>query len=77
MNFVYFDGKHINKDKVHYIEKDKTTSRNYSTNETKDVYRVCIYLDLGEDGYFFSESFQSEEKANERYYEVLGHLNNN
>ncbi|MDB8553265.1 hypothetical protein [Turicibacter sanguinis] len=69
MKFVYFDGKHINKDKVHYIEKYKITVKN------EDVYRVCIYLDLGEVVDFFSESFQSEEKANERYYEILGHLN--
>lgn len=71
MNFIYFDGKHINRAKVHYIEKHKVIVND------EDVYRVYMYLDLIEVVDFFTESFQSEEEANERYYEILGHLNSN
>lgn len=69
MKFIYFDGKHINKDKIHYIEKGKVVVH----GET--LYRVYVYLDLGGVVDFFSEAFYNEKGADERYYGILEELN--
>ena len=64
MRFVYFNGKHVNRDAIHYLEKGKSAYGGYR-----------VYLVLGGDDYFLEEIFETEKKATERYYEVLGDLN--
>lgn len=62
MKYIYFDGKHVNKDKIHYVEEVNTCNN----------YR--IYLGLGEDSYYFEEIFDTEEQMNARYDQILGEL---
>lgn len=62
VNFIYFAGKHINRDKVHWIEKGKLQIQ----HERK--YRLFVFVDFVENVDFFEETFRSEEEANKRYY---------